>query len=92
MAGLINNIANLLHVIQVNGSEDTSNPIGIAEEIINSLPKQERCLFIALHIAHGERMCWGYYYGGKAYGTIFIEQYNNLSFRVDRINNEYVLR
>lgn len=74
----------------VNGTSKSS-AVAIAEEVVNALPF-EGGTFVVRHRYAGERLVYGFIYGGKSYGSITIQKYEGTNQTVDLKNYEYTAR
>lgn len=92
--GFASVVAELLQITNFYSGEmrtNTNTAIGIAQTVVESLPK-DNITFSIIHDYAGRRHVFGYIYGAKLYGCILINRYEGFSEIVDIKNGEYTLR
>ena len=68
-----------------------STAVGIAEDVVNALPFGDGT-FVVRHKYAGERLVYGFVYGGKLFGSITIQRFEGTTQTVDMNNNVYTER
>ena len=67
------------------------NYIQIATDVVTAMPFTEGT-FIVQHKYAGQRLVYGYIYGGKLYGSLTIQQYEGNNAIVNLNNGSYSIR